>query len=63
VYELQSGSARNQEPPSRGAVNSLTLGSGLQLDLEIALGGGQRRSGHLRPIHPCRRCVETSDDV
>jgi hypothetical protein len=52
----QSNSARNQEPSSRGTLNSgLTLAdSGLQLDLEIALSGF--------PV-PNACGVETSGDV
>jgi hypothetical protein len=37
--------------------------SGLQLDLEIALNGVSAKIQPLRLIQPCRRCVETSDDV
>jgi hypothetical protein len=36
---------------------------GLQLDLEIALSGVSAKVQPLRLIQPCRRQVETSDDV
>ena len=61
-----SKSARNEEPSSRGALNSrLASGdSGLQLNLEIALSGA---SAKVKPPNRLfgtgRKCVETSDDV
>ena len=56
---------RNEEPSSRGALNGglTSADSGLQLDLEIALGGVSAKVQPLRLIQPCRRQVETSDDV
>jgi hypothetical protein len=67
LFEIDcSKSARNEEPSSRGALNSgLASGdSGLQLDLEIALGGA---SAKVKPpnrlFRTGRKCVETSDDV
>ncbi len=56
---------RNQEPSSRGALNSglTSADSGLQLNLEIALHGVPAKVQPLRLIQPSRRCVETSDDV
>src|SRR5207249_5479734 len=60
-----SSSARNRKPSSRGASNSdlTSADSGLQLDLEIALGGISAKIQPLRLIQPCRRRVETSGDV
>ena len=61
-----SKSARNEESSSRGALNSglTSADSGLQLDLEIALGGA---SAKVKPpnrlFRTGRKCVETSDDV
>src|SRR5205823_8137930 len=64
--ELQSSSAR--EPGTIvtrrfGTATSLRLTRGLQLDLEIALNGVSAKIQPLRLIQPCRRKVETSDDV
>jgi hypothetical protein len=61
-----SKSARNEESSSRGALNSglTSADSGLQLDLEIALGGA---SAKVKPpnrlFRTGRKCVETSHDV
>ena len=61
-----SKSARNEEPSSRGAVNSaLASGdSGLQVNLEIALNGV---SAKVKPpnrfFQPGRKRVETPDHV
>ena len=53
---LQSSSAQNRESPSGETFSSLTSAdSGLQLDLEIALGGVSAKIQPLRPIQPCRR--------
>jgi hypothetical protein len=61
-----SSSARNEEPSSRGALNSrlASVDSGLQVDLEIALSGASAKVKPLnRAFQPGRKCVETSDDV
>jgi hypothetical protein len=61
-----SRSARNEEPSSRGALNSgLASGdSGLQLNLEIALSGASAKVKPLaRLFRTGRKYVETSDDV
>ncbi len=63
LHELQSSSARNQEPSSRGASGLTSADSGLQLDLEIALSGVSAKIQPHGLFQPCRRCVETSDDV
>src|ERR1700730_9539300 len=65
ALQLLSSSARNQEPPSRGALNSgLTSDdSGLQLDLEIALSGFPAEVQPHGLLQSGRRCVETSGDV
>jgi len=61
-----SKSARNEESSSRGTSNSrlALVDSGLQLNLEIALGGA---SAKVKPpnrlFRTGRKCVETSDDV
>ena len=67
LFEVDcSKSARNEESSSRGALNSglTSADSGLQLDLEIALGGA---SAKVKPpnrlFRTGRKCVETSDDV
>ena len=62
----RSKSARNEEPSSRGALNSrlALVDSGLQLNLEIALSGV---SAKVKPptgtFQPGRKCAETSDHV
>jgi hypothetical protein len=63
--KLLSSSARNQEPSSRGALNSglTSADSGLQLDSEIAPGGVPAEVQPHGLIQPCRGCVETSRDV
>ena len=63
MFYLQSSSARNEESISRGASGLTSADSGLQLDLEIALGGVSAKVQPLRLIQPCRKQVETSDDV
>src|SRR5436190_11487376 len=63
LHELQSSFRWNQEPSSRGASGLTSADSGLQLDLEIALSGVPAKVQPLRLLQPCRRCVETSDDV
>ena len=67
LFEVDcSKSARNEESSSRGALNNglTSADSGLQLDLEIALGGA---SAKVKPpnrlFRTGRKCVETSDDV
>src|SRR5207244_12647854 len=61
-----SKSARNEESSSRGTSNSrlALVDSGLQLNLEIALGGA---SAKVKPpnrlFRTGRKCVERSDDV
>jgi hypothetical protein len=67
LFEVDcSKSARNEESSSRDALNSglTSADSGLQLDLEIALGGA---SAKVKPpnrlFRTGRKCVETSDDV
>ena len=61
---LQSRSARNQEPSSRGALNSgfTAADSGLQLSLEIALSGVSAKVQPHEQTQLGRRCVETSGD-
>jgi hypothetical protein len=61
--QLQSSSVRNEEPSSRGALNSglPSADSGLQLDLVIAPSGGPSEGP--APLQLGRRCIETSDDV
>jgi hypothetical protein len=61
-----SKSARNEESSSRGASNSrlVLVDSGLQLNLEIALGGASAKVKPPKPaFRPGRKYVETSDDV
>ena len=60
-----SKSARNEEPSSRGAVNSgLASGdSGLQVNLEIALSGVSAKVKPPTGFSAGRKCVETPDDV
>ena len=58
-----SKSARNEEPSSRGTLNSglASVDSGLQLNLEIALSGVSAKVQSAFQLG--RRCVETSGDV
>ena len=60
-----SKSARNEEPSSRGALNSgLAPGdSGLQVNLEIALSGASAKVKPPTGFSARPKCVETSDDV
>ncbi len=66
IWVDRSKSARNEEPASRGALNSrlALVDSGLQLNLEIALNGV---SAKVKPptgtFQPGRKCAETSDHV
>ena len=62
---MQSSSAWNQEPSSRGALKSgfTSADSGLQLDLEIALNGV---SASIHPnglFSPAEDALKLSDDV
>jgi hypothetical protein len=56
---------RNEEPSSRGALNSglTSADSGLQLDLEIALSGSPAKVQPHELLQPGRRCLEMSADV
>ena len=67
LFEVDcSKSARNQEPSSRGALNShlALVDSGLQLNLEIALSGVSAKVKAPQPAFQTgRKCVEASDDV